>query len=205
MSWSRVRERPSSHDIPPLPRGRNSQQDEVIASEHPGSAAHDHPMKGTPMIDALREFTASFPEILQWLGVALVSAIPFVESYVGSAVGVIAGIHPAVAIAAAVAGNVISMLAFVFAAHGVRSKVTAGRPEKPESARRQKLRERFDKYGVAGVSLLGQTLLPSQITSAAMVSFGASRNAVILWQIISIILWGVLFGVLATLGVTLAR
>ncbi|WP_166868653.1 MULTISPECIES: hypothetical protein [unclassified Salinibacterium] len=157
------------------------------------------------MIDALREFTASFPEILQWLGVALVSAIPFVESYIGSAVGVIAGIHPAVAIAAAVVGNVISMLAFVFAAHGLRSKVTAGRPEKPESPRRQKLRERFDRYGVAGVSLLGQTLLPSQITSAAMVSFGASRNVVIFWQIISIILWGVLFGVLATLGVTLAR
>jgi hypothetical protein len=38
-----------------------------------------------------------------------------------------------------------------------------------------------------------------------MISFGASRNAVILWQIISIIVWGTAFGVLATLGVSLVR
>lgn len=51
------------------------------------------------------------------------------------------------------------------------------------------------------MSLLGQTILPSQLTSAAMVSFGANRNVVIVWQIISIVLWGTLFGVLATLGI----
>ncbi len=205
MSWSGVRCCPATHDIPTLPQVPPLAQDEVTASERTALRLTSHPTKGTPMIDALREFTASFPELLQWLGVALVAAIPFVESYFGSVVGVIVGVHPVVAITAAVIGNIISMLAFVFAAHGVRSKVTAGRPAKPESARRRKLRERFDRYGVAGVSLLGQTLLPSQITSAAMVSFGASRNAVILWQIVSIILWGVLFGVLATLGVTLTR
>lgn len=43
---------------------------------------------------------------------------------------------------------------------------------------------------MAGVSLLGQTILPSQITATAMVSFGADRNAVILWQTLSILLWG---------------
>ena len=92
-------------------------------------------------------------------------------------------------------------------AHGVRTKVMAGRaggdaPEPEESGRRQKLRRAFDRYGVAGVSLLGQTILPSQITSAAMVSFGANRNAVILWQTISIILWGTAFGILAAVGVS---
>lgn len=155
------------------------------------------------MFEALRDFTADLPAFLQWLGVILAGAVPFVESYGGSVIGVLIGIHPAVAIAAAVIGNIVSMLAFVLTAHGVRSKVRSGRPAKPESPRRAKLRERFDRYGVAGVSLLGQTILPSQITSAAMVSFGASRNAVILWQIISIVLWGTAFGVLAGLGVAL--
>ena len=51
---------------------------------------------------------------------------------------------------------------------------------------------------------MGQTILPSQITSAAMVSFGAQKNAVILWQVISIIIWGTVFGVLASVGVSLA-
>lgn len=68
---------------------------------------------------------------------------------------------------------------------------------------RARLKSMFDRFGVPGVSLLGQLVLPSQITSATMVGFGASRNAVILWQVISIILWGVAFGVLATLGISL--
>lgn len=164
------------------------------------------------MIEALQDFVSTFPTWLQWLGVALVSAIPFVESYFGSLIGVVIGLPPVVAVAAAVVGNVVSMLAFVMSAHGVRTRVVASRnggvlvdEAEPESPRRQKLRRAFDRYGVAGVSLLGQTILPSQITSAAMVSFGANRNLVIFWQVISIILWGVVFAVLASLGVSLTR
>lgn len=189
------------------------------------------------MIDALQDFTTSLPTFLQWFGVMLIAAIPFVESYFGSVVGVLIGLPTALAIGVAVIGNIISMLIFVMTAHGVRGKVVAGRvvagravaagagagavtgaagtgaagigmadgAEPAESPRREKLRRMFDKYGVAGVSIVGQTFLPSQITSAAMVSFGANRNTVIFWQIISIVLWGVVFGVLASLGVSLTR
>ncbi len=153
------------------------------------------------MITTLQEFAASLPEPLQWLGVLVIAAIPFVESYFGSAIGVIVGIHPVIAVAAAVVGNVISMLVFVLTAHGVRAGATKGKDAKPLTPRREKLKQRFERYGVPGVSLLGQVFLPSQITSAAMVSFGAPKNQVILWQIISIIIWGVVFGVLAALGV----
>jgi membrane protein YqaA with SNARE-associated domain len=155
------------------------------------------------VFEALQDFTQSLPSVLQWAGVLLVAAIPFVESYFGSVIGVLAGLPPAVAIIAAVLGNIASMLVFVLGTHRVRSRVVDGKTTKKPSARRQKLRAQFDKYGVAGVSLLGQTILPSQITSAAMVSFGASKNAVILWQVVSIVLWGVAFGVLAALGVSL--
>ncbi|MEB4616379.1 small multi-drug export protein [Leucobacter sp. M11] len=150
----------------------------------------------------LQDFTSSLPDVLQWLGVFLIAAIPFVESYFGSAIGVLAGVPPVIAVAAAVIGNLLSMLIFVLTAHGVRTRATQGREAKPLTPRRAKLKERFDRYGVPGVSLLGQLFLPSQITSAAMVSFGASKNQVIFWQVISIILWGVLFGVLATLGIS---
>lgn len=157
------------------------------------------------VIDNLQDFTTSLPEFLQWLGVMLIAAIPFVESYFGSAVGVIVGINPVVAVGAAVVGNVISMLIFVLSAHGIRSKATRGKAPKELSPSRAKLKERFDRYGVPGVSLLGQIFLPSQITSAAMVSFGAPKNQVILWQVISIIIWGVIFGVLASLGISVLR
>lgn len=156
------------------------------------------------MIEQLQGFAAGFPEWAQWIAIMLVSAIPFIESYFGSAIGVAIGLHPVVAIGAAVLGNAISMLAFVLSAHATRNKVreVRGMGEIEETPRRQKLRNAFDRFGVPGVSLLGQTLLPSQITSAAMVGFGASKNAVIFWQVISIILWGALFGTLANLGLT---
>lgn len=168
------------------------------------------------MIDALQDFTTSLPSFLQWFGVMLVAAIPFVDSYFGAVIGVLIGLPTALAIGVAVIGNVISMLIFVMTAHGVRGRVVAGKAaatagtalsdgEPVESPRREKVRRVFDKYGVAGVSLVGPAILPSQFTSAAMVSFGANRNTVILWQIISIVLWGVVFGVLASLGVSLSR
>ncbi|WP_413318669.1 hypothetical protein AA0Z99_01150 [Agrococcus sp. 1P02AA] len=156
------------------------------------------------MLEALSDFTTGLPGWAQWLGIMAISAIPFVESYFGSVIGILAGVHPAVAIAAAVVGNAISMLVFVLLADAARRKATGGREAAQEpSPRRQRLKRMFDRFGVPGVSLLGQTLLPSQITSAAMVSFGASRNAVILWQCISIVLWGVAFGLLALGGAEL--
>ena len=153
------------------------------------------------LIESLQQFTSSFPPALQWLAVMLVAAIPFIESYFGAALGVVIGINPVIAIFAAVVGNVASMLLLVNGAHFVRRKV-AKEKEAP-SLKYARLRAAFEKYGIAGVSLLGQTILPSQITSAALVSFGAAKEKVIFWQIISIILWGTAFGLLAYLGVDL--
>ena len=150
------------------------------------------------MIESLQEFASSFPAALQWLAVLLVSAVPFVESYFGSVIGVVIGLNPVIAIAAAVVGNVASMLLLVNGAHFVRGKVA--QEKKAPSEKYKKLRVAFDKYGVAGVSLLGQTILPSQITSAALVSFGAVKEKVIFWPVISIILWGTAFGTLAYFG-----
>ncbi|GAA1862403.1 hypothetical protein [Brevibacterium marinum] len=155
------------------------------------------------MIESIQNFAGSIPDWLQWAGIILVSAIPFIESYLGSVIGVAIGLHPVIAILMAIIGNVISMLAFVYGAGAIRDKARKDKDTEP-SQKRQRLKRMFDRFGVPGVSLLGQTLLPSQITSMAMVGFGADRNAVTFWQIISIILWGVLAGVLATLGVELA-
>lgn len=152
------------------------------------------------LVQGLQDFTASLPEWLQWAGIVIAGAIPFVESYLGSVIGVLAGLPLPIAIAMAVIGNLVTMVLVVLGAGAIRSRVARDTPESP---RRRKLRERFDRYGVAGVSLLGQTILPSQITSGAMVSFGASRRAVIGWQVVSIILWGVAFGLLAHYGVTM--
>lgn len=147
------------------------------------------------MIESLQEFASSFPAWSQWFAIVLVSAIPFVESYFGSVIGIAIGLHPAVAIGAAVVGNVLSMVAVVYGAHAARRRAVG--EDEELTPRRAKLRRMFDRFGVPGVSLLGQTMLPSQITAGAMVGFGASRKAVTWWQVASIIVWGVAFGLLA--------
>ncbi len=153
------------------------------------------------MLDGLRDLTESTEPIWQWLVVMLAGAIPFVESYFAGPLGIVAGVVPWLAIAAAIVGNVISMVLVVLLAGRVRT--ATGADAKEVSPRRQRFKQRFDRWGVPGVSLLGQTLLPSQITSGLMVGFGASRGQVILWQILSIILWGLAFGLLAIGGVAL--
>jgi hypothetical protein len=160
------------------------------------------------MQEALVDFTQSLPLWLQWAGIMLAAAIPFVESYVGTLIGVVAGVPLAITLLAAILGNVISMLIFVFAASAARAKVLARRgtdQQTEPTARRAKVKRLFDRFGVPGVSLLGQAVLPSQITSGMMVSFGASRNAVIFWQIISIILWALLFALIGMGGIALLR
>ncbi|OLT16841.1 hypothetical protein BJF80_05960 [Serinicoccus sp. CUA-874] len=154
------------------------------------------------MIEGLQEWTAGLPAVLQWLGVMAAGAIPFVESYLGSVIGVVAGLNPVVAVLAAVVGNIVTMTLVVLSADSLRRRRGTEAPEQM-SLRKQRLRRLFDRFGVPGVSLLGQTVLPSQITSGALVAFGANTRGVIVWQVVSIILWGVLFGVLATLGVDL--
>ncbi len=152
------------------------------------------------MLEGLQGWVDGAPSVLQWLAIMAASTIPFVESYFGSVIGVLAGVSPVVAILAAVVGNVGSMIVFVAVAASARAKAGVG--AKPLSPRRERLKRSFDRWGVPGVSLLGQTVLPSQITSAAMVGFGASQRQVIVWQIVSIVMWGVVFGALAAVGVT---
>ncbi|MDZ5077135.1 hypothetical protein [Nesterenkonia sp. HG001] len=148
----------------------------------------------------LHTWTEALHPTWQWLGLILISAIPFVESYGGGFLGVLAGVHPAVAISAGVIGNMISLILVVYLAHWIRGSVLKRRnPEAVDprkSAKRERVIRIFDKFGVPGVSILGPLALPSQITAPLMVSVGASRNAVMGWMLVSVVLWGAAFGLL---------
>lgn len=133
----------------------------------------------------------------QVLALVPVGAIPFIESYLGSFLGTVLGIHPALSIPAAVLGNILATFAVTTLAGRARDAVTHGRehrePKQP-SRFREKIATALDKYGVPGVSLLGPLLVASQITAPTLVALGASRGRVYLWMGISIIAWGILFG-----------
>lgn len=150
------------------------------------------------MQEHLFQFVSQWDSWVQVLAVSLVSAIPFVESYFGSAIGVVAGMPLWLAVPAAVVGNWISMFVLVLLADKTRGRFA--KPYAEKSKKRERFERLFNRWGVPGVSLIGQTVLPSQVTSAAMVGAGASPRQVILWQSISIVIWGLVFGSLAMAG-----
>lgn len=123
-------------------------------------------------------------------------AIPFLESYVTSFVGVMVGIPEPLAVSAAVVGNVACMLVLTYMASGARSMATRGRtaPEQEPSKRRRKVAKAMDRLGVPGVCLATPLVLPTMFTAPILVGMGARRGTVIGWMVLSIAAWGVLFG-----------
>lgn len=127
----------------------------------------------------------------------LAGAIPFIESYLGSFLGVILGINPFLVVASAVAGNVITTFLLIAIASKARSLATRNRetaPRKERTPRQQKVANYAHRVGVPGVCLLGPLVLASQITAPTLIALGARRAAVYIWQGIAIIVWGILFG-----------
>lgn len=156
----------------------------------------------------MRDWTEGLPETLQWLGAIAVSAVPFVESYGGAMIGVFAGMPLWMAVTAAVIGNMLSLALVVYGAHWIRGHILKRKNPKEisdsQQKRREKARKLFDKFGVPGVSILGPLALPSQFTAPLMVSFGANRHAVMLWMFVSVVLWGVGFGLLGAWFLSIA-
>lgn len=160
----------------------------------------------------------STAELWQQLALLLLAGgIPFIESYLGSFLGVLFGVSPALAIPAAIAGNLIVTLGLVLLSArtreaarartasraGARSGVSAdthdgriGADVAPaETSRsRKKIRRAFDRFGVPGVCLLGPIVLASQITAPALIAMGAPRRSVLIWQTVAVIAWGLAFG-----------
>ncbi|WP_314426419.1 small multidrug efflux protein [uncultured Microbacterium sp.] len=81
----------------------------------------------------LQDFIAQVPEILQPVMVALVAAIPYIEGEGAAAFGIIAGIHPLVAALAAIAGNVLCVIAVVLLGSRIRGGVVARRASRTDA------------------------------------------------------------------------
>src|SRR5690554_3033970 len=115
----------------------------------------------------LAEFVAGLESWQQMGALVLVSAIPFVESYLGSFLGVVLGLNPFVAVAIASIGNAIMTFAIIYGASRARTAVVNGRNKddaRVQSKRRAKVAKYLDRFGVPGVSLLGPLAFPSQFT-----------------------------------------
>ncbi len=69
---------------------------------------------------------------------------------------------------------------------------------KPESKGVRRFKTFLVRFGVPGASLLGPLAIPTQFTSAFLVSTGVAKSWVLLWQGIAIVLWTTLTTLIAT-------
>lgn len=87
------------------------------------------------LIETFRDLFAQVPDLLQPLIVAVAGAIPFVEGEGGAAIGILGGIHPAIAIVAGIVGNFMCVAILVYAGASARNAVVSR--QRSRSARPQ--------------------------------------------------------------------
>ena len=155
------------------------------------------------MLDWLQNSVEAAGPLAKALFLMFGGAIPFIESHGASFLGGVAGVPLYITVPFAVLGNIMSMLVLVLGAEKLHSLFRKTKPAAEPSKRKQKFYRLFEKYGVAGVSLIGQWFLPSQITSSMMAGAGVAKGRIIVWQIIAIVLWGMVFAGFATDGINI--
>lgn len=152
------------------------------------------------MIDALQDFTNGLPEVLRWFGIVVTAMIPFLEVEFAAVLGVISGQHVAIAVLAAVVGNVAVVALIVLVASRTRagSRATARRRRRP-GARRSAARSTATACRASASSARSWCRRTSR---RPRWSPSARPRAVLIWETIAIAVWGVAFGALAVLGLT---
>lgn len=183
------------------------------------------------VFEFLQNLMSEVPLLVQPVIVALAAAIPFVEGELASVLGVWAGLNPFVAAIAAIVGNFLSVLVVVVFGARIRASVVDRRARRrqpvavgavpagvagttdpaaddvAETESDSKGVARFKRFlvrfGVPGASILGPLALPTQFTSAVLVSTGVSKRWVLLWQAVAIVAWTTVTTLIATGVLTL--
>lgn len=159
------------------------------------------------LVHNFQELLGQVPEFMQPFILVLAAAVPFLEGEAGAMIGVVGGLNPVLAAAAAAVGNFASVALVVLVTARARTAVTSrvdARAEsaaagtatlvtvpaaKPESKGRLRFKRWLVRFGVPGASILGPLAIPTQFTASILVAGGTSRRWVLLWQGVAIVLW----------------
>jgi uncharacterized membrane protein len=150
-----------------------------------------------PVITNLHEITAGIPLALQLVATAIWSAIPFIESDAGVLIAVLAGVPVIPATIAAIIGNLLAVVAVVVGTDKIRMWLKDHSSKKKQEKRQTKVRRAIEKYGVPGASLLGPLLVGTHLNAFFMAAAGVNRRYLLTWQTIAIIVWAVIFAIVA--------
>lgn len=138
--------------------------------------------------------------IIEYIIVFIFAAIPWFEIGLVIPLAIIAGLSPFWVILISIVGNLSTIIPIVYGFEKVKAYL-AKRPKKEKRTKRQsRARDIWKKYGLPGLALLGPILLGIHIATIIGLSLGASKHRTLLWMTISLVFWGLLFGIVTILG-----
>lgn len=163
------------------------------------------------LVEIFQDLVAQVPGLIQPFIVAAAGAVPFIEGEGAAVIGIIGGIHPAIAAVAGIVGNFVCVLVLVLLTARTRAAVVTRTRERRlvaaggadiadavapvnddhgrGTARKVKFQRALERYGVPGVSLLGPLLLPTQFTATMLAGAGVRPARILFWQGLAIVAW----------------
>ncbi|WP_197233023.1 small multi-drug export protein [Priestia endophytica] len=139
--------------------------------------------------------------VYQFVMIFIIGFIPFLEAHVAVPVGVLLKLPIIPTALLGIVANIASVMLVILFTTLIKTKLTKNHNKSTLKGRLQKAQIYFNRYGVPGLSLMGPIVGANHISAFVSVAAGASKERVIVWQIISIILWGVGSGLLIYYGV----
>ncbi|MDV2581900.1 small multi-drug export protein [Alkalibacillus haloalkaliphilus] len=131
-------------------------------------------------------------ELLQSMGIFLLSLIPFVESPGGAAIGTLIGLPILLVLVISMFGNWLSLMMIIVPFNAWLVRFRESKQKGFIHRRASKAKERYEKYGVPGVALLAPLIASGHIAAFASLAAGASKRKVVYWHVISIVIWGLI-------------
>ncbi|YCA46237.1 small multi-drug export protein (plasmid) [Bacillus sp. JZ8] len=139
--------------------------------------------------------------VYQFVMIFTIGFIPFLEAHVAVPVGVLLKLPIIPTALLGIVANIASVMLVILFTTLIKTKLTKNHNKSTLKDRLQKAQIYFNRYGLPGLSLMGPIVGANHISAFVSVAAGASKERVIVWQIISIILWGIGSGLLIYYGV----
>ncbi|MCM3538341.1 small multi-drug export protein [Priestia endophytica] len=137
----------------------------------------------------------------QFMMIFVIGFIPFLEAHVAVPLGVLLKLPFILTTFLGIGGNIISVLLLVLIVTLIKDKLNQHDRYPSINRRFAKARHYFDKYGVPGLALLGPIVGTNHISTLVSVAAGVRKENIVLWQVISISIWGIGSGLFLFYGI----
>jgi uncharacterized membrane protein len=159
-------------------------------------------------------------EAVAYLTILVAAATPWLEVLLVVPVGIIAGLPPVPVAVVAAVGNVATLVPLVLGGDRVRAWFRRRRADRADDAatdgttdehgpgdrphrggRGERALRVFDRFGLAGLAVLGPLLTGIHVAALVALAAGAPRRPTVLWLSGGVVVWSFLTALATVLGI----